>query len=1010
MKAQPVSSSLRRALRLPSLHLPALALAPAVGCNNADPPMIRSLHLERPLPRISLRASSHQQASPSSLLSLTAFAPCYHSRSLSFLSSSFSSTSASICASRSTLLPRSLPGSRRIPCQQQRYCSYRRAMYRNGSDVAGGSLDFSRGREVLPKNVKPLHYDLTLEPNFETFKYEGTVVIDFDVVQDSTSIALNTVDLEIHETVVEANGATVTSSPTLDYNKDTQTTTITFGQTIPAGQKAKLTQRFTGILNDDMAGFYRSSYKDEQGNTKYIATTQMEATDARRAFPCLDEPALKATFTVTLIADHDLVCLGNMDVASEKEVDSKVTGKKRKAITYNKTPIMSTYLLAFVIGDLKYYETNNFRVPIRVWCTPDQNVDHSVFSAELAARTLEFYEKQFGSQYPLPKMDMVAIPDFAAGAMENWGLITYRVVDLLFDEKTSSASTKKRVAEVVQHELAHQWFGNLVTMDFWDGLWLKEGFATWMSWYSSDAFYPEWRIWENYVTEDLRSALGLDSLRSSHPIEVPVKRAEEINQIFDAISYQKGSCVLRMISKHLGEDVFLEGIRRYLNKHAYGNTETTDLWAALSEASGQDVERVADIWTKKVGFPVVAVTEDESKGTIHVKQNRFLRTADVKPEEDEVLYPVFLNLLTKDGLQEDLALNVREADFKVPNFDFFKINSGHSGIYRTSYSTERLHKLGQNAKAGLLGVEDRAGMIADAGSLAAAGYQKTSGLLSLLQGFDSENEFIVWDEITLRIGSLRDAWIFEEEKVTEALKTFQRDLVSKKANEIGWDITDADDFMTQRFKALMFGKAALVEDEPTKKAAFEMFDKFIKGDRDALQPNLRGSVFAVVLAYGGEAEYNAVVKEYETAKQSSERNTALRSLGFSQDPALIQRTLKYTLSDQVKTQDIYMPLSALRAHKEGILALWTWVKENWDVLIKRLPPGMSLLGDLVAISTGSFTQHDQAAEVKTFFGEKGTKGFDLELAQSLDAIKAKQNWLARDKDDVKQWLKDNKYL
>ncbi|KAM0440052.1 hypothetical protein ACHAPT_001155 [Fusarium lateritium] len=883
-------------------------------------------------------------------------------------------------------------------------------MYRNGSDVASASLDISRGREVLPKNVKPLHYDLTLEPNFETFKYEGTVVIDFDVVEDSTSIALNTVDIDIHETIVEANGATVTSSPTLDYNKDTQTTTITFDQTIPAGQKARLTQRFTGTLNDEMAGFYRSSYKDEQGNTKYIATTQMEATDARRAFPCLDEPALKATFTVTLIADHDLVCLGNMDVASEKEVDSAVTGKKRKAITYNKTPIMSTYLLAFVIGDLKYYETNNFRVPIRVWCTPDQNIDHAVFSAELGARTLEFYEKQFGSEYPLPKMDMVAVPDFAAGAMENWGLITYRVVDLLLDEKTSSAITKKRVAEVVQHELAHQWFGNLVTMDFWDGLWLKEGFATWMSWYSSNAFYPEWRIWDGYVIEDLRSALGLDSLRSSHPIEVPVKRADEVNQIFDAISYEKGSCVLRMISKYLGEDVFLEGVRRYLNKHAYGNTETTDLWAALSEASGKDVERVADIWTKKVGFPVVAVTEDESNGTIHVKQNRFLRTADVKPEEDEVLYPVFLNLRTKDGLQEDLALNTREADFKVPDFDFFKINSGHSGIYRTSYTTGRLQKLGQNAKAGLLNVEDRAGMISDAGALAAAGYQKTSGLLALLQGFDSENEFIVWDEITLRIGSLRDAWTFEDEEVTNALKAFQRDLVSKKANEVGWDITDADDHMTQRLKGLMFGKAAMVEDEPTKKAAFEMFDKFIKGDRDALQPNLRSSVFAVVLSYGGEAEYNAVVKEYETAKQSSERNTALRSLGFAQDPTLIKRTLEYALSDQVKTQDLYMPLAALRAHKEGILALWAWVKENWGVIIKRLPPGMPLLGDLVSMSTSSFTQEEQTAEVKSFFEEKGTKGFDLELAQSLDAIKAKQNWLSRDREDVKQWLSENKYL
>ncbi|KAK4910425.1 Aminopeptidase 2 mitochondrial, partial [Elasticomyces elasticus] len=429
---------------------------------------------------------------------------------------------------------------------------------------------------------------------------------------------------------------------------------ITFEETLPAGSTAILTQKFSGKLNDNMAGFYRSSYKSEDGTNKYLATTQMEPTDARRAFPCFDEPALKAEFTITLVADKDLTCLSNMDEASEKEVDSKMTGGgKKKAVTFNKTPLMSTYLLAFIVGELKMIETNAFRVPVRVYATPDRDIEHGRFSMELGARTLEFYEKTFNSEFPLPKMDMVAIPDFSAGAMENWGLITYRVVDLLFDDKTSGASTKQRVAEVVQHELAHQWFGNLVTMDFWDGLWLNEGFATWMSWYSCNTFYPEWKVWQGYVTDNLQSALALDGLRSSHPIEVPVKRADEINQIFDAISYSKGSCVLRMISKYLGEETFMEGIRRYLKKHAFGNTQTGDLWSALSDASGKDVEKVMDIWTKNVGYPVVTVTEDEKASAIHVKQNRFLRTADVKPEDDKTLYPVFLGLRTKDGVDEE---------------------------------------------------------------------------------------------------------------------------------------------------------------------------------------------------------------------------------------------------------------------------------------------------------------------------------------------------------------------
>ena len=308
-------------------------------------------------------------------------------------------------------------------------------------------------------------------------------------------------------------------------------------------------------------------------------------------------------------------------------------------------------------------------------------------------------------------------------------------------------------------------FGNLVTMDFWDGLWLNEGFATWMSWYSCNKFYPEWKVWEGYVTDSLSMALSLDSLRSSHPIEVPVSRADEINEIFDAISYSKGSCVIRMMSKYLGEDVFMEGIRRYLKKHAYGNTQTGDLWAALSEASGKPVEKTMDVWTKNIGYPVVTVTENEGAKSIHVKQNRFLRTGDVKPEEDKTLFPIFLGLRTKEGVNEDLVLSSREQDFDIPSLDFFKINADHSGIYRTSYTPARLDKLGQAAKQGLLPVEDRAGMIADAGALAASGYQKTSGILTLLKSFGDEPEYVVWGEILSRISAIRAAWAFEDEQV-----------------------------------------------------------------------------------------------------------------------------------------------------------------------------------------------------------------------------------------------------
>lgn len=350
------------------------------------------------------------------------------------------------------------------------------------SGADGNATAVNLGRELLPADVVPTHYDVTLEPDFDKFTFEGTVVIDLDVVKDTNSVSLHTLELDVHSVKVSGDGAVVSSSPSVSYTEDTQTTKVDFDGSLVKGTKAQLELSFTGQLNDKMAGFYRSTFKKADGTNGIMAVSQMEPTDARRAFPCFDEPSLKAAFTVTLIADKHLTCLSNMDVASETEVESKISGGTRKAVKFNVSPQMSTYLVAFVIGELNYIETNDFRVPVRVYAPTGQNIENGRFSLDLAARTLAFYEKVFGIDFPLPKMDQIAIPDFAQGAMENWGLVTYRVVDLLLDEKTSGAATKERVAEVVQHELAHQWFGNLVTMDWWDGLWLNEGFATWASW------------------------------------------------------------------------------------------------------------------------------------------------------------------------------------------------------------------------------------------------------------------------------------------------------------------------------------------------------------------------------------------------------------------------------------------------------------------------------------------------------------------------------------------------
>jgi len=531
-----------------------------------------------------------------------------------------------------------------------------------------------------------------------------------------------------------------------------------------------------------------------------------------------------------------------------------------------------------------------------------------------------------------------------------------------------------------------------------------------MALYSCDKFFPDWKLWEAFVTDDLQSALSLDGFRSSHAIEVPIKRAGDVNEIFDNISYAKGSCVIRMISKYLGEDVFLEGIRLYLKRHAYGNTTTNDLWTALSEASGKDVNKVMNVWTKYVGYPVVTVTEDKHSHDVHLEQHRFLRTADVKPEDDTVLYPVFLSLRTKDGVDEDTILENRNMTIKVKDNDFFKLNANHSGFYRTSYSSERLEKLAKAAKSGLLTTEDRAGMLADAGALAASGYQKTSSLLTLLQGYDTESEFVVWQELVSRVASIRAAWIFEDEKVKSGLCALQRDLIHRKAHELGWEFSDDDGHILQQFKALLFSSAALSGDQKTRDAAFEMFKRFVKGDRSAIHPNIRSGVFATVLQEGGDEEYDAVLNEYLTVKTSNEKIIALQSLGRASKPHLIKRTLSLPFSTQVKDQDMYLPLSGLRAHKDGIEALWSWMKTSFDKLEAKFPSGIGMLGSIVGICSSSFTTQDQLDNVRKFFEAKSTKGFERALAQSEDAIEAKKGWSMRDGNDVEKWLKEKHYL
>ena len=424
-------------------------------------------------------------------------------------------------------------------------------------------------------------------------------------------------------------------SITYDSREEAQTVTMAFGRALPAGASAAtLRMAFTGTLNDKMAGFYRSGYTAPGGETRYMGVTQFEATDARRAFPCWDEPSLKATFDVTLRVPADRTALGNMPPARSALCTVGKGASGWKDVAFERTPLMSTYLVAWVVGEFDVVESETKEgVTVRVW-TPPGLGEQGRFALDVATKTLSFFTDYFGAPYPLPKMDMVAVPDFAAGAMENWGLVTYRTVLALYDPATTGSAVKQQSAYVVCHELAHQarmlcallhmraelltthapdnpralraqWFGNLVTMEWWSHLWLNEGFATWAGWLAVHALFPEWRVWDQVLVNEQARGLELDGLASSHPIEVEIPDASKVNEIFDAISYAKGASAIHMLVAYMGEAAFKEGMRLYVRRHAWGNAATGDLWRALGDASGKPVAELMGCWTQQTGYPVV---------------------------------------------------------------------------------------------------------------------------------------------------------------------------------------------------------------------------------------------------------------------------------------------------------------------------------------------------------------------------------------------------------------------
>ncbi|KAF9217277.1 Aminopeptidase 2 mitochondrial [Podila verticillata] len=954
------------------------------------------------------------------------------------------------------------------------------------------------GRVVLPTNVRPTHYDLTLTPDLVNFTFHGHVLINLDINKPSTAITLNSNQLDIISAKLTNLALKTESSQDatdITLEKANETATFTFAEELQPGSTAVLHIVFKGVLNESMNGFYRSSFKDDEGKTHYIATTQFEATDARKAFPCWDEPAIKATFDVTLRVPSDLVALSNMNVISEKEVGH--SGKKGdvpstqkgdipssqkgdvpstqkgdvpstqkgdvpstqkgdvpstqkgdvpstqkgdvpsaqkgdvpssqkgdvvghgplREVKFATTPVMSTYLVAFIVGKFEYIETvtKNLPTPItcRVYVLPGKT-EEAKFALSVTPLALEYFTELFGVAYPLPKMDLITIPDFESGAMENWGLVTYRSIRLLFNEKTSDLSYKRHIAYTICHEIAHQWFGNLVTMDWWDYLWLNEGFATWVGNLAVSKFFPEWDNWSYFIADGFQMGLALDGLRSSHPIEVPCKHPHEIHQIFDAISYYKGASCIRMLSSYLGLEVFLKGIRRYMQKHAYKNTSTEDLWAALSEESGVDVGSFMNTWIKQVGYPVVDVEEDADASTLTFKQSRYLSSGDLSAAEDTARWTVPLGLepVPNHGNSSPPMLTGDSTTVKLDKGGHYKVNADYNGFFRTAYPPAALARISESIKTKdpLFTSSDRVGLLADLGALSKSGHVKTSSLLGLLESFKDEDQYVVWVAIAERLNVISSVFYEQPADFQKALEKFQRALFSKAAAKLGWETKASDDYRSILLRKLLLTNAGCAGDEEVVEGAKKRFADYTSGNTEALNQNVQSAAFEIVVLHGDEADFEKVLKCWRDATATDQKLAAIGALTTVQNEALTQQLLKISVSDEVKAQDIIYFFGGLSRNPTSRHTLWEYIKTNWTMLTKRYDGSMALLGNVVKSGVGRFASEEMAKDAEDFFKDKNVADINRPIAQSLEVVRSNAKWVARDAEDVREWFISRGYL
>ena len=830
-------------------------------------------------------------------------------------------------------------------------------------------------------NVIPINYQLTFEPDLKKFTFNGSQIISANCKKATNLITMDCAELKITSCIVKSNGTLIQSSQKTNEKKEELQ--IKLSEKIKG--KISIELEFKGILNDRLLGFYRSQYV-QNGKTKYLATTQFEAADARRAFPCWDEPEAKATFDISIIADNKFTAISNMPVKSKKKIGSKTL------YNFSKTPIVSTYLIYLGVGEFEYLTGKVGKIQIRV-ITTKGNKSKGKFSLDLGKKLLTSYEKYFGIKYPLPKLDLIAVPDFAAGAMENWGAITFRETILLYDPKTSSTRTKQFIAEVISHEIAHQWFGNLVTMKWWNDLWLNESFATFMATKFVDKFYPEWDLWNQFVEDAMNVAMGLDSLKTTHPIDVTVNSPAEIREIFDAISYDKGGCVLRMLEHYVGEPNFQKGLKKYLSDFKYQNAKGQDLWDAIGRASKMPVSSMVNTWLKQPGFPLVEINQDGN--TLKLKQKRYL----LEPEKkfSKGLWSIPLSL----GLESEISKKLftkKSMSVKLPkNTLGFIANFGRKGFYRVKYDEGILLDLKMLVDEKRIPAIDRWAIQNDLFSLCVSGDEQVRNYLDFSDAYFEENSYLASVNVAHNLASLYFRAF--DEPFAEEIRGYAVNYFRKILSNLGWEPQKSDkhtDALLRGFTISVLGK---MNDEDVTEKALGKYKKFLKSP-SSLSPDLIEPICSIAAWNGNAKTHSELIKLYKTAKTMEEKLRFLGALCGFKDKKLLLKTLDFSQTSQVRSQNMQLPIMKVAANQYGDKVLWSWLKKNWKNINKKVGHGNPLFNRIVASIT-SVADDSMEKEIKAFFKKNPTPGTERTQSQTLERIRINSKFLRRMRKEFK---------